>query len=144
MALRRRIAAAPARPAPKIESVMGSGTPVVVDPFDSFTVTLIAPESLNQPNPSTVPRKSSVAPVGAVKVAAEIPPRVPSPMKKICWSPGVVVGLEKSRSTVAGLTVGSDEVRKTPTPYMFANEKTLMIGENPKGALFDLSTVSQV
>lgn len=29
-------------------------------------------------------------------------------------------------------------------PYNFANEKTLMIGENPKGELFDLSSVSQI
>lgn len=29
-------------------------------------------------------------------------------------------------------------------PYMFADEKTLMIGENPKGSLFDLSSVSQI
>jgi ubiquinol-cytochrome c reductase iron-sulfur subunit len=29
-------------------------------------------------------------------------------------------------------------------PYMFADEKTLMVGENPKGSLFDLSSVSQI
>jgi ubiquinol-cytochrome c reductase iron-sulfur subunit len=29
-------------------------------------------------------------------------------------------------------------------PYSFANEKTLLIGENPKGELFDLSSVSQI
>jgi len=29
-------------------------------------------------------------------------------------------------------------------PYSFVNERTLLIGENPKGSLFDLSSVNQI
>ena len=36
-------------------------------------------------------------------------------MKKICWSSGVKVGLEKSKTPGAGLDVGRLELRKTPT-----------------------------
>jgi hypothetical protein len=36
-------------------------------------------------------------------------------MKKICWSSGVKVGLEKSKTPDAGLDVGRLELRKTPT-----------------------------
>jgi hypothetical protein len=36
-------------------------------------------------------------------------------MKKICWSHGVKVGLEKSKSAGAGFDVGRPAFRKTPT-----------------------------
>jgi len=52
-------------------------------------------------------------------------------------------GWHFSMLSLGAVVTGSTLERSAP-PYSLTNEKTLTIGENPKGELFDISSVSQI
>src|SRR5271169_1407509 len=107
---------APTRPVPNSNRVPGSGTAGV-----EFTVTLNDPVLLYQPNPSTEPRYSRVAPAGTINVCTvpEPLPVKPSPIKNVCCNSGDSVlklspTTPKSMEAGAGFEVGRPGPRKTP------------------------------
>ncbi len=84
------------------------------------TVTSKAPELLNQPNPSALPRNCRVAPV-ATSLTCNAPPAViPSPTKKTCLCSGESVRksrlAEDEKSGVAGAGAPSGWLASGKTP----------------------------
>src|SRR5262249_5632262 len=116
-------AASPARSSPMPASAAGPSVGTLTAET-WMTVALKLALLLNQPKPSSVPRRRRVAPAGTVKRwAAPVPlPVRPSPMKKTCLSAGdravkEVVRPPGEKSSPAGAAVESGRLgpRKTPT-----------------------------